>query len=61
MEVEYKSQQPHRTGSARRSPRYVEEQLAEFTSAELMQRSNQMTEVLKHLLKFSVPSKKNIR
>lgn len=50
-----------RTGSARRSPKTVEQQLTGCTLTELMQRSETVTEVLKHILHFSVPLPKDRR
>ncbi|MGZ4975142.1 MAG: hypothetical protein ACXWDN_20460 [Limisphaerales bacterium] len=59
--VECTRQQTRSTGTARRSPRYIEQQLTGCTLPELMQRSETVKEVMKHLLEFSVPLKKNMR
>jgi hypothetical protein len=48
-----------RTGTARRSPQSVEQQLSGCTLTELMERSETVTEVLKRILQFSVPVPKN--
>lgn len=61
IEVDFKSDPETHTGSARRSPKCVEQQLTGCTLTELMERSEAITEVLKRILQDSAPLPKNVR